>query len=63
MFKILQAQQNKGIFLWKKYGIQPKIIVDDFHICSYRSLSRAREAEEMGFDIGIRLLPSPNLPN
>ena len=44
---------EQGYILVKKYGIQPKIIVDDFHICSYRSLSRAREAEEMGFDIGI----------
>ena len=44
---------EQGYILVKKYGIPPMVIVDDFHICSYRSLSRAREAEAMGYDIGI----------
>ena len=44
---------EQGHILVKKYGIAPKIVVNDFHICSYRSLSRARDAEAMGYDIGM----------
>ena len=44
---------EQGYILVKKYRIPPKVIVDDFHICSYRSLTRAREAEAMGYDIGM----------
>ena len=44
---------EQGYILVTKYGIAPTVIVDDFHICSYRSLTRAREAVAMGYDIGI----------
>ena len=44
---------EQGHLLVTKYGIPQKVVVDDFHICSYHSLSRAREAEAMGYDIGV----------
>ena len=44
---------EQGHLLVTKYGIPWKVVVDDFQICSYHSLSRAREAEALGYDIGI----------